>query len=222
LTTIEPGKFTTPDSGATVLYAREVVGEELRDVFLQMQRDDEVAVVLAERGRRILDPSTGEQSFVFHQGKLYEGVPGERQFFVLEFDEQLVPIRPDEEDERVEAAAAKPTLELMRSAALADRAELHYRVSFPLSLFVLALLAVPLSRTSPREGRHARLGVALFVYLIYTGWLSIGRVWVERGVVTDDIGLWWVHAVVALLGLLLLARDSGWFVRARALQAAPA
>jgi lipopolysaccharide export system permease protein len=222
LTTIEAGKFTTPDSGATVLYAREVVGEELRDVFLQMQRDDEVAVVLAERGRRILDPSTGDQSFVFHQGRLYEGVPGQRQFFVLEFDEQLVPIRPDEEDERVEAAAAKPTLELMRSAALADRAELHYRVSFPLSLFVLALLAVPLSRTSPREGRSARLGVALFVYLIYTGWLSIGRVWVERGVVTDDIGLWWVHAVVGLLGLLLLARDSGWFVRARALQAAPA
>jgi lipopolysaccharide export system permease protein len=213
LTTIEPGKFTTPDSGATVLYAREVVGEELRDVFLQMQRDDEVAVVLAERGRRILDPSTGDQSFVFHQGRLYEGVPGQRQFFVLEFDEQLVPIRPDEEDERVEAPAAKPTLELMRSAALADRAELHYRVSFPLSLFVLALLAVPLSRTSPREGRYARLGIALFIYVIYVNSLSIARLWVERGVTTDAVGMWWVHAVVVLFGLFMLARESGWLVR---------
>ena len=73
-------------------------------------------------------------------------------------------------------------------------------MSLPLSLFVLALLAVPLSRTSPREGRYARLGIALFVYLIYANLLSIARVWVERGIVTDDVGMWWVHAVVGVVG----------------------
>ena len=95
-------------------------------------------------------------------------------------------------------------------------------MSLPLSLFVLALLAVPLSRTSPREGRYARLGMALFIYLIYTNLLSIARVWVERGVVSDAVGMWWVHAIVALLGLLLLARDGGWFVRAPGVRALPA
>jgi lipopolysaccharide export system permease protein len=222
LTAIEGGKFMTPDSGATVLYAREVVGDEMRDVFLQTQRDDDVTVVLADRGRRIVDSATGEQSFVFYDSRLYEGVPGRPQFRVWEFDEQLVPIRPDDEDEFVEIAAAKPTLDLMRSALPADRAELHWRASLPLSLFVLALLAVPLSRTAPREGRYARLGIALFIYLIYTGWLSIGRVWVERGIVSDNVGMWWVHAVVALLGLWMLARESGWFVRARVARPSPA
>ena len=143
-------------------------------------------------------------------------------FSSSKFDEHGMPIRPEEEDEFVEAAAAKPTLDLVRSAALADRAELHWRLSLPLSLFVLALLAVPLSRTSPREGRYARLGMALFIYLIYTNLLSIARVWVERGVVSDTVGMWWVHAIVALLGLLLLARDGGWFVRAPAVRAVPA
>jgi lipopolysaccharide export system permease protein len=100
------------------------------------------------------------------------------------------------------------------STGLADRAELHWRVSWPLQLFVLALLAVPLSRTSPREGRYARLGVALFIYMIYFNLLSLARLWVERGVITDAVGMWWVHAVVGLFGLLMLARDSGWFVRA--------
>ncbi|HXS80383.1 MAG TPA: LPS export ABC transporter permease LptF [Gammaproteobacteria bacterium] len=214
LTAIEPGKFTTPDSGDTVLYAREVVGDELRDVFLQTQRGDRVSIVLAERGRRIVDPSTGELSFALYNSRLYEGIPGESKFLVVEFDEQLVPIRPREEDEFVEAVAAKPTRELFRSRALADRGELHWRMSFPISLFVLALIAVPLSRTSPREGRYARLGIALFVYLIYENLLSIGRFWVERGVLTDAVGMWWVHAAVALLGLLMLAREGGWFVRA--------
>ena len=218
LTAIEPGKFTTPDSGDSVLYAREVAGDELRDVFLQTQRGDRVSVVLAQRGRRIVDPSTGELSFAMYDGRLYQGVPGEGKFLVVEFDEQLVPIRADDEDEFVEAAAAKPTNELLSSQRLADRAELHWRVSLPLSLFVLALVAVPLSRTSPREGRYARLGIALFVYLIYANLLLIGRVWVERGIMTDAVGMWWVHAVVALLGLLMLAREGGWFVRARIIE----
>jgi lipopolysaccharide export system permease protein len=222
LTAVEPGKFTTPDSGDTVLYAREVVDDELRDVFLQTQREGRVSVVLAERGRRIVDPATAEQSFVFYDGKLYEGVPGQPKFLVVEFDEQLVPIRPQDKDERVEPPAAKTTRDLLRSVRLADRAELHWRVSFPLSLFVLALVAVPLSRTAPREGRFARLGIALFVYLIYTGWLSIGRVWLERGVVSDGVGMWWVHAVVALVGLLMLARESGWFVRSHRVLPLPA
>jgi lipopolysaccharide export system permease protein len=222
LTVVEAGKFTTPDSGDTVIYAREVVGDEMRDVFLQTQRNNRVVVVLADRARRALDATTEEQSFVLYDGKLYEGVPGESKFLVVEFEEQLVPIRPDDDDELVEAVAAKTTGELLRSRGLADRAELHWRVSLPLSLFVLALLAVPLSRTSPRDGRYARLGIALFVYLIYTNLLSIGRVWLERGIVTDDVGMWWVHAVVALLGLLMLARESGWLVRAPAVEPQPA
>ena len=158
-------------------------------------------MILAERGRRVVDPGTGDQSFVLYVGRRYEGVPGEGEFLGSSSTSSVLPIRPDEEDEFVEVAAAKTTLDLFRSAALADRAELHWRVSFPLSLFVLALLAVPLSRTSPREGRYARLGMALFIYLIYTNLLSIVRVWVERGIVDDDVGMWWVHAIVALLGL---------------------
>ena len=95
-------------------------------------------------------------------------------------------------------------------------------MSFPLSLFVLALLAVPLSRTSPREGRYARLGMALFIWLIYFNMLLIARGWVERGIVDDTVGMWWVHAILALLGLWLLSREGGWFVRVRAVRPVPA
>lgn len=222
LAAIQPGTFTTPDSGETVLYARDVVGDELRNVFLQTQRGDRVSVVLAERGRRVVDPATGEQSFVMYAGRLYEGVPGESRFLVVEFDEQFLPVRPDDDEELVQAAAAKPTLELAASSSLEDRAELQWRVSQPLSLFVLALLALPLSRTSPREGRYARLGIALLIYVIYSDLLLISRVWVERSVIDGDVGMWWVHAVVALLGLWMLAREGGWFVRARPVRAVPA
>jgi lipopolysaccharide export system permease protein len=214
LSAIEPGKFVSPDSGDTVLYAREVAGDELRDVFLETQQGDRVIVILAQRGRRVVDAANGEQSFVLYDGRQYDGVPGERDFLQLQFEESTLPIRPEQDDEFVEVAAAKPTSELLGSPALADRAELHWRISLPLSLFVLGLIAIPLSRTSPREGRYARLGMALFIYIIYTDLLTIARVWMERGLVDDDVGMWWVHAIGALLALLMLARESGWLVRA--------
>ena len=222
LAAIEAGRFTSPDSGDTVLYAREVAGDELRDVFLETQQDERVIVILAARGRRVVDAATGEQSFVLYDGRRYEGVPGEGEFLVVEFDEHGIPIRPDDEEELVTDVAAKPTSELWRSQALADRAELHWRISLPLSLFVLGLLAIPLSRTAPRDGRYARLGMALFIYLIYTNLLSIGRVWVERGVVSDAVGMWWVHALVALVALWMFAREGGWFRRGRTVRPVPA
>jgi lipopolysaccharide export system permease protein len=220
LAAIEPGVFVSPDSGDTVLYAREVVGDELRDVFLQTQQGDRVIAVLAARGRRVIDEQTGRQSFVLYDGRHYEGVPGEGEFLVVEsFDEHGIPVRSEREEEFVQAAAAKPTLDLLRSPALADRAELHWRLSWPLSLLVLGVLAVPLSRTAPREGRYARLGMALLIYVIYIDLLSMGRVWVENGVVSDSVGLWWVHALVALIAVWMLAREGGWFVRSRLLEA---
>jgi lipopolysaccharide export system permease protein len=207
---IEPGRFTSPDSGKTVLYPREVVGDELRDVFLQSQQGERVIAILAARGRRVMDPVTGELSFVLYDGRRYEGVPGEGSFLVLEFDEHGMPIRTQEEKQFVAGAASKPTLALLQSTSLEDRAELQWRVSLPLSLFVLGLLAVPLSRSSPREGRYARLAVALFIYIIYANMTSLARLWLERGLVADWLGMWWVHAVVVAIALLLLARDDGW------------
>lgn len=214
LSAIEAGKFTSPDSGDTVLYAREVIGNELQDVFLEVQQGDRVITVLAKRGQRLVDPATGEQSFVLYDGRRYEGVPGQGEFLVLEFGEHGIPIRLDEKQELVVAVAAKPTRALIESSALEDRAELQWRIAWPTSLFVLTLLAVPLSRTSPREGRYARVGMALLIYLVYTGLLSVSRVWLERGALGEGLGLWWVHGVVGLGALWMLARESGWFVRA--------
>jgi lipopolysaccharide export system permease protein len=80
----------------------------------------------------------------------------------------------------------------------------------PLSLIVLGLLAVPLSRSSPREGRYGRLGIGLLIYIVYANMMSIASAWVQRGVVSEWVGMWWVHGVVAAFALLMLARESGW------------
>ncbi|HEX7080131.1 MAG TPA: LPS export ABC transporter permease LptF [Gammaproteobacteria bacterium] len=222
ISAIEAGKFATPDSGDTVVYAREVKGDELYDVFVQRHVGGRVAVILAERGKRVHDAATGTMSFVLFDGTRYEGVPGSKTFSIVHFGEHGIPIRADEDEEYVVPVETRPTAALLGSRDPADAAELQWRISSPLSLLVLALLAVPLSRSSPREGRYSRIGAGLLLYIIYANSLSIARVWVERGYVPEWIGMWWVHAAAALLGILLLGRESGWFARAPRIEPAEA
>ena len=211
---LESGAFTSPDAGDTILYAQEVNGDEIHDVFLQRNEGGRVVVILAARGERQLE-ADGQLTFVLYDGRRYEGVPGERDFRIVEFAEHGMPVRLTERGDEEPPVETKSLAALSRSAAPEDRAELQWRISSPLSLFVLALLAVPLSRSRPREGRYARLGMGILVYVTYLNLLSIARAWVEREQAPDWLGVWWVHVSLGLLGVVLLGLQSGWFARAR-------
>ena len=69
----------------------------------------------------------------------------------------------------------------------------------------LTLLAVPLSRLRPRQSRYARIWLAVLIYFLYSNLASAGRVWIERGVVPEQFGLWWVHIALAAIGLAVMA-----------------
>ena len=213
---LQAGQFTTPGSGDTVIYAEEVVDTEIRDVFVEHEDEEAgVVVILAERGQRVQDSEDGDVSFVFYNGTRYEGKPGARDFRIVEFAEHGLPMdREDEEEEEI-PVEIKSSAELYGSADPYDQAELQSRLSAPISLFALMLLAVPLSRSRPREGRYARVGVGLMVYITYANMLAIARVWMEREQIPTWLGVWWVHGLLGLIGLILLAREAGAFSRAR-------
>jgi lipopolysaccharide export system permease protein len=82
---------------------------------------------------------------------------------------------------------------------------------------VLGLIAVPLARLRPRQGRHARVVWAVLLFAVYAGLLSAGRTLLERGETPRPLGLWWVHAVALLLaaGVLLLPKAGDALARQR-------
>jgi lipopolysaccharide export system permease protein len=206
-----PDRFTGIDSGATVVHAVDVTGSELRDVFIHGPSEVGGVTVRAERGEIV---SSGDEiSLTLHSGTRYDGVPGEASWRWEEFEEMNLPLAP-ERSEPEPAIASMGTADLLRSPDPAARAELEWRIAAPLSILILTLLAVPLGRSSPREGKYARIGLGLLIYVIYVNSLLIARVWVERGLVPDWLGTWWVHGLLATLTLMMLARQSGLGVRA--------
>jgi lipopolysaccharide export system permease protein len=98
-------------------------------------------------------------------------------------------------------------LELLGSSAPQDIAQLQFRASSPIMALVLTLLAVPMSRLRPRQGRYARVGFAIVVYMVYANLLSAAKVWVEKGQLPPAIGVWWVHLLLLAFGLYLIRRE---------------
>jgi lipopolysaccharide export system permease protein len=149
-----------------------------------------------------------DQTFILYDGRRYEGVPGSGEFRVVQFAEGGIPIRLGELAGALGKAELKSTRELVQSSDRADIAELQWRISTPILALVLMVLAVPLARLRPRQGRFGRIGVAILAYFLYSQLLAAARTWVESNVVPEFIGMWWVHAIALCVGMWLLVRES--------------
>lgn len=217
---IEASRFTVIDAGNVVFYAAAVNKEtgRMRDVFVRIRgRSDKgrrgPVVVIAETAVQERDPGSGARTLVLRDGWRYEGVPGEANFRVTGFSEHGLRIQAPKGIAKVSAIAAQPTMELIRREDPAATAELQRRLSAPLSLLLLALLAVPLGYVSPRSGRYGKLVLGVAVYVAYANALRLAEVWVTQSVVPPIVGLWWVHAIVLVLAIVLIGRWEGWWRR---------
>jgi lipopolysaccharide export system permease protein len=205
---LEAGKFRS-FGGRGVFYAGRV-GDDgtLHDVFVQRQLDERLEVAVAARARHALTPDGRTRIVTLEDGERYDGTPGEHAFRRVRFAAYSIPVQVPDPEAGQRKRRELPTARLQDSALPADRAELQWRLSLPLMVLTLALLAVPLAALAPRQGRYARLAHAILLYFVYTNLLAAAQMWVERGRVPAVVGLWWVHLLVLALALWLLQRQS--------------
>jgi lipopolysaccharide export system permease protein len=208
---LTPGRFQESTRGETVYFVEQMAPDDtLGNVFIQYRRPTGTSGVLAAaHGHQELDPRTGDRFLVLLDGHRYEQVPGGKEFRVMDYARHGVVIPPP----RVEAGGRRreafPTSMLLFATAREERAELQWRWSLPLSAVLLAALGVPLSHSTPREGRYGRLFAGILVYVIFSNLLGVARNWMERGVTPIDLGLWWVHALLLILVVVMTVEWAG-------------
>jgi len=103
---------------------------------------------------------------------------------------------------------AKPIEDLLQDDDLDSVAELHDRLAFPIAVVVFGILAIPLSYSMPRQSLYGRLFVAVLLFFTYINLIAVAGTWIEKGVTPAWLGMWWLHAGMTLLAVILLGQDS--------------
>ena len=212
VTGLYPGRFKEFSDGDQIIYAEEVSGSDsrMRTVFVQVRRANALDLVFARSAFQSLDPATGDRFMVLESGYRYEGKPGTAQFVVHKFEKHGVRVRKREETQAYRSLEVLSLGELLEGNTFTHLAELQWRISVTISVVVLGLLAVPLARTSPREGKYGKLFVAVLIYFIYTNMMSIGQKAVERGDLNPLIGVWPAHlAMLLIVGVMVFVMSGG-------------
>ncbi|MXW73903.1 MAG: LPS export ABC transporter permease LptF [Chromatiales bacterium] len=194
---LEPGHFVSM-GGQGVVYSEEADEQgRLYRVFAHRRVDGRMQVIVTDRMalQETADPLV--RMVTFYDGVLYDGWPGEAQIRIVRFAEHGIPaILPETVSAGMNMDAA-PSAELWSKGDPESLLELQRRLSAPLVLLILAVMALPLSRRLPRQSRFASLPWALLVYVIYTNLVTAALSWAQQGITPLWLGVWWVHLLLA-------------------------
>jgi lipopolysaccharide export system permease protein len=210
---LEADHFLDVQSGKYVFFAEGVGNKQegAQQVFIRIGEGANRQVIQAQRMIQGEAERDGQRTLYFREGMLYEfptSGPGGK---ITRFDQAEYPM-PVENTTRYRRKAAS-TLQLIGSPRREDIAELQWRLSTPLSTILLAMLGVPLSKSNPRRGKYAKLGVAIVIFAFYYQMFVIAKTWVEKSLVSPLIGIWWVPLMLTLLAVFFLWRTGEVFYR---------
>lgn len=208
---VAPGQFANVAEGQQVFYVEALSDDRkrLRKVFVQDRQGERLTLYSAASGYQYRDKATGDQFLVLVNGYRYEGRPGEKDFTIVQFEKNAVRLEEQAVVTLRRKRWALPSGDLWQSTDSREKAELQWRLSLPVVTLVLAGLGVLLSRTSPRQGRFAKLFVAILVFVIYYNLLGLAQAWLEKGMIPVALGLWWVHAAMIFLGAIFVLKQQG-------------
>lgn len=216
---IIPGRFQQTGNDEAVIFVHEVESEnnQLTKIFLSQinaNSPDKVRVIYSQTGT-IEVLSDGSQLLVLRNGQQHDGTIGQQNYQKVNFDEYRIQIGQQESESMRRKVAALPTLDLVGDQSFEAIAELQWRIAIPLSLPFLVLIAVPLAKVNPRQGRFGKLFPAILMYLGYFLLLMAARRALEDGKIPTGLGLWWVHGIILFIGAVLLSRQRQTTVKVR-------
>ena len=185
LDTLEPGRFQSMKNGSRVTYTEELSEDRgsLAGVFISEKQlsssgDKErgISVLVAESGRQEIQ-ADGSRYLILENGYRYDGNPGQADYRAIQYETYGVLLPKPEVAVEITDREAMPTRELIGS----DK-----------------------PRVNPRQGRFLKLLPAILLYMAYLALLIGARGALDKEKIPAALGLWWVHGLFALIGLLLL------------------
>jgi len=191
--------------------------DRINDVFIAemaggslIDGHQRLSMMTAAQGEDWRHPQNGERYLMLYNGYLYMGQPGDPDYQVQKFERYGIHLEPKSPERYTRLKVENlPTKDLLGNDHPRYTSELHWRISLPIMVFIVTLIAVPLSHTNPRQGRFLKMIPAFFLFMLYLALLVIGKGWLEEEKTPAVLGLWWIHGIFLALALALIFWNNG-------------
>lgn len=209
---IAPGEFQESANGRRVFFIDKESPDpqSANNVFI-LTSDAKGDAVTSARSAR-MEVRGDERVLVLSQGQRLDTPADKSGTRISQFEEYSTHIGqapPSALDET--QAKSRATLRLIEDPQPLYMAELGWRLGLALAAFNLVLLALGLASVNPRASRSGNLMLALFTFIVYYNFMTLGQSWVAAGKLGLPTYMALLHGgTFALAALVLAVRHNHW------------
>ena len=217
---ITEGKFESFKNGEIVFYASESsqiddVGEQnMEEIFIYVSNETTPIVVLASEATKYTDSDNESIYLRLKDGVRYEGLPGDENVNILDFDRYDLEIVSGEVQKSLSNFSEieeKTSIDLLMEGGNLANAEIQWRLSQPISILILSFIGVLLAKTSPRTGKGVNLLFGIIIFMLYNNGLLVAKNSIESGQLNPFVGLWSIHILLILFIIIFYQFRQGKF-----------
>jgi lipopolysaccharide export system permease protein len=209
---IAPGEFQESASGNRVFFIDKDSPEpnSASNVFIAASEHGAQAITSARSAR--IEMRGADRFALLSNGQRLESTAGKPDLKLSEFELYGTRVGSARAGLGADGSAkTRSTRELLVQSALPYQAELAWRVGLAFTAFNLVVLGLALASGKPRASRSGNLLFALFAFVVYYNFMTLGQSWVGSGRfgLVPYVGL--LHGGVLLFALALIAiRHNRW------------
>ena len=217
---ISEGKFESFKNGEIVFYASESsqideAGEQnMEEIFIYVSNETSPIVVLASEATKYTDSDNESIYLRLKDGVRYEGLPGDKNVNILDFDRYDLEIVSGEVQKSLSNFSEieeKTSIDLLMEGGNLANAEIQWRLSQPISILILSFIGVLLAKTSPRTGKGINLLFGIIIFMLYNNGLLVAKNSIESGQLNPFVGLWSIHILLILFIIIFYQFRQGKF-----------
>jgi lipopolysaccharide export system permease protein len=199
-------RFYGDEQSDSIIYIENKLSNndaDLQGVFHYMRKDSSSDIIIAKQGFQEPVEDYSPPKLHLLDGHMYRMDRSTTRDSIIKFSRFVY--MPSPEIARDYQRKAASTLDLNFSEDTQDIAEFQWRVTRAFSTILLAMVAIPLARSSPRQGKSEKIIAAAVIFAIYYNLSGLAQTWVEQGLVPRFPGVWWLHLLMLIAVFLIFS-----------------
>ena len=197
LESIKPKEIFSLKDEDGFIYADNKENESFENVTIYLSNEDYSSIIIADK--LDYDDSDSEMNLNFKNGVLYQDIFNSESSVVSYFGQLKIPVKNDKD-----SVSGLSFTKLFDFSTKSSKSETQWNISIPITIFILLILGVTLSKVGPRQGRLSVLLPAIFVYILYLSLLILARESFSENSYNAQNYIWYVHIIFLSFSLLTL------------------